>query len=66
MHYESHKTIVDELRNRVDTMKTSLDFDVKAKEREELQEAMNPRRGNMTMTKRMTVRIRKGKTALRV
>ena len=41
MHYESHKTIVDELRNRVDTMKTSLDFDVKAKEREELQEAMN-------------------------
>ena len=41
MHYESHKTIVDELKNRVDTMKTSLDYDTKAAEREELQEAMN-------------------------
>ena len=30
MHYESHKTIVDELKNRVDTMKTSLDYETKA------------------------------------
>ena len=41
MHYESHKTIVDELKNRVDTMKASLDYEKKAAERDELQEAMN-------------------------
>ena len=41
MHYESHKTIVDELKSRVDTMKASLDYEKKAAERDELQEAMN-------------------------
>ena len=41
MHYESHKTVVEELRERIDTMQKSLDFDTKVSERSNLQEQMN-------------------------
>ena len=41
MHYESHKTVVERLRDRIDTMSKSLDFDTKVSERQTLQEQMN-------------------------
>ena len=41
MHYESHKTVVEELRNRIHTMSKSLDFDTKVSQRQNFQEQMN-------------------------
>ena len=41
MHYESHKTVVEQLRDRIDTMRKSLDYDTKLSERQELQDQMN-------------------------
>ena len=41
MHYESHKTVVEQLRERIDTMSKSLDYDTKLSERQELQDQMN-------------------------
>lgn len=41
MHFEGHKSIVDELEKRISTMKVSLDLDNKDAERDGLQEQMN-------------------------
>lgn len=41
MHFENHKTVVEELTHRIETMRVSLAFDDKITERESLQEQMN-------------------------
>ena len=41
MHYENHKTVVENLEERISTIRLSLDYDKKISERDELQELMN-------------------------
>jgi peptide chain release factor 2 len=41
MHYENHKTAVETLEKRISTIRVSLDFDGKIKERDTLAEQMN-------------------------
>ena len=41
MHYENHKSVVEALEERISTIRVSLDFDGKVKQREDLSEQMN-------------------------
>ena len=41
MHFENHKSVLDDLAHRIATMRNSLSFDDKVAERESLQEQMN-------------------------
>ena len=41
MHYENHKSAVEDIQQRIATIRVSLNFDSKIAEREALQESMN-------------------------
>ncbi len=41
MHYENHKSAIEDIQNRIATIRVSLNYDSKIEERDSLQESMN-------------------------